>query len=112
MGLLSSWSARQLSQSKKSGAPPAMSGSDDGHGDPEPPDGSREDGDSRLAWCEICQRSEYRGRWVALDGCRYDDTGKAAEGEVVDADEDLVELCGRMRASDRKNCAILFADEE
>ena len=28
------------------------------------------------------------------------------------ADEDLVELCSRMRAADRKNCAILFADDE
>lgn len=107
MGLLSSWSARQLAGSlaHKHGAAP-------GGADPEPPDGHEDADHSRLAWCEICQRSEYRGRWVALDECRYDDQGKAAEGAVVDADEDLVELCSRMRASDRKNCAILFADDE
>ncbi len=70
------------------------------------------DDDSRLAWCEICQHSEYRGRWVALDACRYDDHGRAAEGAVVDSDEDLVELCERVRESDRKNCAILFAEED
>lgn len=103
MGLLSTWSARQLAESLKHGS----SGQD-----PEPPNGSEQDDHSRLAWCEICQRSEYRGRWVALDECRYDDQGKAAEGAVVDADEDLVELCSRMRTSDRKNCAILFADDE
>lgn len=103
MGLLSSWSARQLAQSlQQPGSGP----------DPEPPDASEHHDHSRLAWCEICQRSEYRGRWVALDECRYDDQGNAAEGAVVDADEDLVELCSRMRASDRKNCAILFAEDE
>lgn len=102
MGLLSTWSARQMAESLKQGSSQ----------DPEPPDGSSEADDSRLAWCEICQRSEYRGRWVALDACKYDDEGKAAEGAVVDADEDLVELCSRMRAADRKNCAILFADDE
>ncbi|MBX7195276.1 MAG: hypothetical protein K1X94_24690 [Sandaracinaceae bacterium] len=107
MGLLSTWSARQLAESLRQGANQASGGQD-----PEPPDGHDPSDHSRLAWCEICQRSEYRGRWVALDECRYDDQGRAAEGSVVDADEDLVELCSRMRASDRKNCAILFADED
>jgi len=108
MGLLSTWSARQIAESLKQGGSAQ---------DPEPPDGasgrhSGEPDDSRMAWCEICQCKEYRGRWVALDECKYDDEGKAAEGAVVDADEDLVELCSRMRAADRKNCAILFADDE
>ncbi len=106
MGLLSAWSARQIAQSVKTGAP--VGGSDE----PEPPDSASADGHSRMPWCEICQCSEYRGRWVALDQCRYDAAGKAAEGSVVDADDDLVELCSRMRESDRKNCAILFAGEE
>ena len=106
MGLLSTWSARQATSAVAQQTPPSSSG------EPEPPDGQDDGEHSRLAWCEICQRSEYRGRWVALDACRYDDQGKASEGSVVDADEDLVELCSRMRAADRKNCAILFADDD
>jgi hypothetical protein len=66
-----------------------------------------------MRWEEICECQKYRGRWVALRACRYDEhTGKATEGAVVDVDEDLVELCSRMRMSDRKNCAILFAEGE
>jgi hypothetical protein len=66
----------------------------------------------RLRWSELCRCDEYRGRWVALDECRYDEaTGEAAEGAVVDVDDDLVELCARIRASERKNCAILFCGD-
>jgi hypothetical protein len=67
---------------------------------------------SRLTWPQICRSDEFRGRWVALDGCKYDPrTARPTEGTVVDADEDLVALCSRMRASDSKHCAILFCDE-
>jgi hypothetical protein len=67
---------------------------------------------SRLTWPQICQSNEFRGRWVALDGCAYDPrTAKPTEGTVVDADEDLVALCSRMQASDNRHCAILFCDE-
>jgi hypothetical protein len=63
----------------------------------------------RMTWEEICAREELRGRWVALDGCRYDEvTGRATEGAVVDVDDDLAELCSRLRDSEWKNCAILF----
>jgi hypothetical protein len=63
----------------------------------------------RLTWPQICRSDEFRGRWVALDGCRYDPkTALPAEGAVVDSDEDLVALCSRMQASDSKHCAILF----
>jgi hypothetical protein len=34
------------------------------------------------------------------------------EGSVIDADDDLVELCNRIRESDYKNCAILFCGED
>lgn len=62
----------------------------------------------RLSWDEICRRPECRGRWVALQGCRYDETtGKAAEGQLVDVDDDLAALCGRVR-DQWKNCAILY----
>jgi len=66
----------------------------------------------RMTWDEICQRDDFRGRWVALHGCRYDETtGQAAEGAVVDVDEDLAELCQRVRDSDWKNCAILYCSD-
>lgn len=74
---------------------------------------ARHDMASRLTWDVICQLDEFRGRWVALDECRYDEeTGRATEGAVVDVDDDLVELCARIRESERKNCAILFCGED
>jgi hypothetical protein len=67
---------------------------------------------SRLTWPQICGSDEFRGRWVALDECRYDPrTAQPTEGSVVDADEDLVELCSRMQESDSRHCAILYCGE-
>ena len=67
---------------------------------------------SRLTWPQIRSSSEYRGRWVALDECRYDPrTAQPTEGTVVDADEDLVALCSRMQESDNRHCSILYCDE-
>src|ERR1700712_4153053 len=67
---------------------------------------------SRMSWPQIRQSDEYRGRWVALDNCRYDGrTAQPVEGTIIDADEDLVELCTRIRQSDNKPGAILFCDE-
>ncbi|HLK39836.1 MAG TPA: hypothetical protein VKU41_23935 [Polyangiaceae bacterium] len=67
---------------------------------------------SRLTWPQICRTDEFRGRWVALDDCRYDPrTAQPTEGTVVDADEDLVALCARMQASDSKHCSILFCED-
>ena len=68
---------------------------------------------SRLTWRQICRSEEYRGRWVALDNYRYDQsTASPSEGDVVDADEDLAELCRRMRETDKTHCAILFCEDE
>jgi hypothetical protein len=65
-----------------------------------------------MSWAEICTSREYRGRWVALDGVRYDEvTARPTEGTVVDSDDDLAELCGRVRSSDRHGCAILYCEE-
>ncbi len=65
----------------------------------------------RRSWDEICSRREFRGRWVALDDCRYDDGAKEpAEGTVVDVDDNLADLCGRIRQSNHRCCAILFCD--
>ncbi len=67
---------------------------------------------SRLTWPQICRSDELRGRWIALDECKYDPrTAQPSEGTVVDADEDLVALCSRMQATDSKHCAILFVDD-
>lgn len=66
----------------------------------------------RMKWEQICSQDQFRGRWVALDSCRYDETtGCATEGAVVDADDDLAGLCTRIRESEWKNCAILFCAE-
>jgi hypothetical protein len=66
---------------------------------------------SRFTWSQIRQANEYRGRWVALDNCKYDArTAQPVEGSVVDSDEDLVELCGRIQQGHR-HCAILFCDD-
>ena len=66
-----------------------------------------------MMWSEICRSEQYQGRWVALDNVRYDSiTSLPLEAEVVDADEDLGDLCTRMRAADRTSCAILHAEEE
>ncbi len=65
----------------------------------------------RMTWEQIRCVDEFRGRWVALDACKYDEaTGRATEGEVVDVDDDLAELCQRVRSSQRRNCAIVFCD--
>ncbi len=48
-----------------------------------------------------------------MDNCRYDQsTASPMEGDVVDADEDLAELCRRMREADKTHCAILFCEDE
>ncbi len=67
----------------------------------------------RLSLQQARQNGLLRGRWVALDECRYDTrTSQVVEGCVVDSDEDLVELCTRMRRADLQHCAILFCSED
>jgi len=66
-----------------------------------------------MTWSDLCQSDEFQGRWVALDGCRYDEsTAKPVEGIVIDSDEDLVELCNRIRAKGGRDCAILYIEEQ
>jgi hypothetical protein len=66
-----------------------------------------------MTWVEMCRSDEYRGRWVALDNVQYEPrTSQPREADVVDSDEDLAELCSRMRAADRTACAILFCEDE
>src|SRR5580700_10828971 len=68
---------------------------------------------TRMTWPEIQRSDEFRGRWVALDNCRYDaKTAQPVEGSVVDADEDLAELCSRIRSEDGRHCAIVFCGRE
>ncbi len=67
----------------------------------------------RMTWNQICSQSEFRGRCVALDGCRYDETtAQPTEGVVVDVDDDLVELCHRVREAALRSCSIVFCDEK
>jgi hypothetical protein len=66
-----------------------------------------------LPWSDLCRSSDYAGMWVALDKCRFDsETRQPIEGDVVDSDNDLAALCGRMRESRRTNCAIVYCDDE
>lgn len=67
----------------------------------------------RMTWSELCRSEDFAGLWVALDHCRYDAaTRRPVEGDVVDADPDLSELCRRMREAGRCSCAILLAEED
>jgi hypothetical protein len=68
---------------------------------------------NRVSWPQICRSGEFKGLWVALDNCRYDQSSmQPVEGDVVDADADLADLCGRLREGQRGSCAILFCDGE
>ncbi|MFW5925493.1 MAG: hypothetical protein ACOCV4_04955 [Myxococcota bacterium] len=65
----------------------------------------------RMTWDEIRRRKDCRGRWVALHECRYDaKSGRAAEGELVDTDDDLASLCERVTEAEYRNCAILYCE--
>ena len=68
---------------------------------------------TRMTWPQLRMSQEFRGRWVALDNCRYDAlTAEPVEGSVVDADEDLAELCSRIRSEDGRHCSIVFCSGE
>ncbi|WP_437968354.1 hypothetical protein WMF04_03205 [Sorangium sp. So ce260] len=67
----------------------------------------------RMTWRDICRSEQFAGRWIALDNVKYVQGGsQPAEADVVDADDDLADLCARMREADRTACAILFVEEE
>lgn len=66
---------------------------------------------SQRSLSEIRQSDEYRGRWIAVDNCSYDArTARPIEGTVVDVDDDLVELCKRVRQRDNKHCVIVLCE--
>ena len=65
----------------------------------------------RVRWVDLCRHSDYRGRWVALQAVRYE-SGNPVEGELVDSDDSLAELCARIQGTDHVACAILFCDEK
>lgn len=68
---------------------------------------------ARMTWPDICNSTDLLGRWVALDNVRYaQGSSQPAEADVVDADDDLADLCARIRAADRTACAILFVERE
>jgi hypothetical protein len=68
---------------------------------------------SQMSWTQAAQSGEFRGQWVALDNCRYDRvSNQPVEGDVVDSDEDLAELCSRLQRSSRSKCTILFCDDD
>lgn len=67
----------------------------------------------RLSWpLEASDAARYQGHWVALDNCRYDGGHLPVDGDVVDSDPDLAELCGRLHESNRSKCIVLFCDAD
>jgi hypothetical protein len=67
---------------------------------------------SRMTWRELCRSGAYKGLWVAIDNCRYDDTRQPVEGDVVDSDSEFSELCARMREKGRSSCTIVFCESD
>ena len=68
---------------------------------------------TRMTWPDVCRSNQFKGLWVAIDNCRYDQfTRQPVEGDVVDSDRELSELCARMRETGRSACAILFCESE
>jgi hypothetical protein len=68
---------------------------------------------TRMTWPELCRSEQFKGLWVALDNCRYDpSTRQPIEGDVVDADEELADLCARMREAGKGSCSILYCEDE
>jgi hypothetical protein len=66
-----------------------------------------------MTWPEVCRSEQFKGLWVALDNCRYDQaTRQPIEGDVVDSDPELADLCARMRETGRSACAILYCEDE
>jgi hypothetical protein len=62
-----------------------------------------------VRWPQISRTKRFRGQWLALGNCRYDQvTRQPTEGDVVDSDRNLADLCRRMRESGRSSCAVLF----
>jgi len=68
---------------------------------------------SRMTWRELCRSGRYKGLWVAIDNCRYDQsTRQPIEGDVVDSDPEFSELCTRMRETGRTSCTIVFCETD
>ncbi len=75
--------------------------------------GSKRRAATRMTWRDMRRSEEFRGRWVALDNIDYEDgSSQPQQADVVDSDDDLGELCSRMRESDRTACAILFCEDD
>jgi len=75
--------------------------------------GKQRMGRSQQSWPDAARSGQYRGQWVALDNCRYDRTSnQPVEGDVVDSDEDLAELCARLQQSSRSKCIVMFCDDD
>ena len=56
------------------------------------------------------ESSIFDGRWVALVNCRHDGSHRPVEGDVVDSDKDLAELCGRLHEASQSKCIILYCE--
>ncbi|MDI3285114.1 hypothetical protein [Polyangium sp. 15x6] len=67
---------------------------------------------TRTKWAELCRSNEFSGRWVALENVEYKPgRSEPHEGDVVDRDSDIGQLCSRMRESERNQCVILHCGD-
>lgn len=54
----------------------------------------------------------YRGHWVALDHCRYEEAREQpSSGRIVDSDLDLGDLCERLRATPHRRCVVVRVND-
>lgn len=67
-------------------------------------------GIARPRWTEIRHMNEFRGSWVALSHCTFDDNGNTIDGKLVDYDEELSVLCSRLRDNGWTDCELLHID--
>lgn len=73
----------------------------------------RDQHSTRTKWAELCRSNEFSGRWVALQNVEYKPgTIEPHEGDVVDRDTDIGQLCSRMRESEHKECVILHCGDD
>ena len=68
---------------------------------------------TRMTWPDLSRSDRYKGLWVAIDNCRFDqETRQPVEGDVVDSDSEFSELCARMNETGRTSCTIVFCDRD
>jgi hypothetical protein len=53
--------------------------------------------------------AQYQNQWVAIDPTAEARGPRVNGGVIVDADEELSELCTRLNEAKRRHCTIIFS---